>query len=99
MSIYYDPEKYGLKVIDSWDFSDGSYVFDLRVVWRDKNGDLLTARDSGCSCPSPFEDIGVNDLVSASKSDLKAEAIAMAKEEYYNGDSLSDILDKIRKLK
>jgi hypothetical protein len=54
--IYYSPEKHGLEIVAEHDFSDGCYQFDLRVVWKDKKGRLYTARDSGCSCPSPFED-------------------------------------------
>lgn len=98
MNVYYDPEKFGLTIIDSWDFSDGSYQFDYRVIWKNTKGELLTARDSGCSCPSPFEDTALTDLVSVSLTDLKQEAIDAAKESYYSGDPLSDILEKIRKL-
>ncbi len=54
-NLYYNPEKYGLRVVAQIDYSDGSYQFDYRVVWADKDGALWTARDSGCSCPSPFE--------------------------------------------
>jgi hypothetical protein len=32
------------------------YAFHMLNVWREKaTGDLLWAEDSGCSCPSPFE--------------------------------------------
>lgn len=54
--VYYQPEKFGLTVVAEIDYSDGNYVFDFRVVWKHSSGILLTARDSGCSCPSPFED-------------------------------------------
>ena len=56
-NVYETPEKYGLKVVAELEFSDLSYVFDTRVVWRHlETGILYTARDAGCSCPSPFED-------------------------------------------
>jgi len=48
-NIYYNPEKFGLKVVAEIDYSSGCYQFDLRIVWEDNNGNLLTARDSGCS--------------------------------------------------
>lgn len=33
------------------------YSFDIVAVWRDnETGRLFGAFDSGCSCPSPFED-------------------------------------------
>lgn len=54
---YYNPEQCGLKKIAEVDYTDGCYQFDLRVVWRElATGKLYTARDSGCSCPCPFED-------------------------------------------
>ncbi len=56
-NVYETPEKYGLKVVAELEFSDLSYVFDTRVVWRhEETGILYTARDAGCSCPSPFEE-------------------------------------------
>ena len=58
MSIYYDPEEVGLEVVAEIDYSDGEYQFDYRVVWwHEKKRKLYTSRDSGCSCPSPFEEI------------------------------------------
>lgn len=54
---YYAPEKCGLEIVATIDYSSGSYEFDLRVVWRNlKNNVFYTARNAGCSCPSPFED-------------------------------------------
>lgn len=47
----------GLTEVAQLDYSDGCYEFDLRIVWQDKEGRLWTERDSGCSCPTPFEDI------------------------------------------
>lgn len=62
-NIYYEPAAFGLEIVAEHDFSDWSYQFDTRVVWRDREGRLYTARDSGCSCPSPFEDYeGVESL-------------------------------------
>ncbi len=64
MNIYSTPEAFGLMPIGEIDWSDGCYVFDLTVVWqRTFDGRFLYAEDSGCSCPSPFEDSGVEDLV------------------------------------
>ena len=54
---YYSPEKCGLKVIDSIE-GDLSYEFDMVVVWQDlKSKKYYWGSDSGCSCPTPFEDI------------------------------------------
>lgn len=54
--VYYQPEKFGLTPVAEIEYSSGMYEFDTRVVWRHSSGLLFTARDSGCSCPSPFED-------------------------------------------
>lgn len=62
-NVYYHPENCGLEVVAEIEYSDGSYQFDMRVVWRHlETGVLYTQRDSGCSCPTPFE--SYNDLAS-----------------------------------
>lgn len=55
---YYNPEKSGLEKVAELDFSSGSYEFDITAVWvkKDAPGKFYWASDSGCSCPSPFED-------------------------------------------
>lgn len=53
---YYNPGDMGLNVVAEIEYSTGSYEFDTRVVWADADGNLYTARDAGCSCPTPFED-------------------------------------------
>lgn len=53
---YSSPEKHGLTMIGDIEWDDESYQFDMTAVWRDAEGGLYWADDSGCSCPSPFED-------------------------------------------
>lgn len=53
-NIYYSPEKHDLEVFDEVETA-GSYEFDTTVIWDDKDGNLYWAHDSGCSCPTPFE--------------------------------------------
>lgn len=55
-SLYYSPEKWGLRVVAEFEYEEDSYSFDTRVVWKHESGKFYTARDSGCSCPAPFED-------------------------------------------
>jgi hypothetical protein len=63
MGIYYYPADAGLETIGEAE-TERDYDFDKFVVWRRlADGMLLYATDSGCSCPSPFEDTDVNDLV------------------------------------
>lgn len=62
--LYHSPEKANLEIIGSVDWSDGNYCFDLTVVWRHTlTRQFFYAEDSGCSCPSPFEDTQVEDLI------------------------------------
>lgn len=53
---YYHPEQFGLTTIGEVNWDDESYQFDLTAAWRNAEGVLYWASDSGCSCPSPFED-------------------------------------------
>jgi hypothetical protein len=63
LNIYSSPEKHGLTMVGEVEWGDGNYSFDLTTVWRDtKTGALYFADDSGCSCPSPYEDTGRADL-------------------------------------
>lgn len=62
--IYSNPERFGLEFVGQVDWSSGMWEFDLTVVWRSTVVDGLwyVGRDSGCSCPSPFENKGLPDL-------------------------------------
>lgn len=53
---YYYPEELGLKIVGELDEQDMSYEFNMLIVWKDENNNLYYAKDSGCSCPTPFED-------------------------------------------
>ncbi|WP_328967944.1 DUF7574 domain-containing protein [Streptomyces sp. NBC_00239] len=56
-NIYYSPEKFGLKELGEVD-TGGSYEFNKFVAWsRPDDGAVFWSTDSGCSCPSPFEDL------------------------------------------
>ncbi len=81
MGIYYNPEESGLKTVGEIDWSDGCYQFDLTVVWqRVSDGALLYGEDMGCSCPSPFEDMSVEDLTVTSLADFQAHCAEREKE-------------------
>ncbi|KKL15275.1 hypothetical protein LCGC14_2507210 [marine sediment metagenome] len=68
-NIYYSPEKFGLEVFAEFEYSDACYQFDTRVVWKDKNGQLWTAADCGCSCPTPFEDFHLDNIDKLTSTD------------------------------
>ncbi len=62
-NVYSNPEKFNLTLLDEFSYDNESYQFDIRAVWTDKEGRVWTARDSGCSCPSPFENTTTLDRV------------------------------------
>jgi hypothetical protein len=65
MTVYYSPEQWNLEPFAELELTEPDYSFDLVVVWRHKDtGELYFAQDSGCSCPSPFEDFtSIDDLI------------------------------------
>ena len=95
---YYDPKECGLEHVAEIEYSDGCYQFDTRMVWRDiETGTLWTARDAGCSCPSPFEDCH-------KLSDFeRLTTVEMLRDEwkkeldtgYYHGDSFDTVSQKL----
>jgi hypothetical protein len=71
--VYYNPEDFGLEIVVTIEREDLSYEFDMFVVWKDTNGALYYATDSGCSCPSPFENhTSIADLTYATKAEIIA---------------------------
>jgi hypothetical protein len=72
-NLYSDPGKLGLEVVGEAGDELASYSFDMFVIWRDERGNLYHASDSGCSCPSPFEDYKkVSDLATATVAEIHA---------------------------
>ena len=55
-NVYYSPDKFGLETVGVLD-EDLSYEYHTLVVLRHtESGRVFWAEDSGCSCPTPFED-------------------------------------------
>jgi len=55
---YSHPELFGMETVAVIQWGEASYYFDLTAVLRRlSDGTLWYASDSGCSCPSPFEDV------------------------------------------
>jgi hypothetical protein len=96
-NVYYDPEKFDLTVVGDIEMYEPDYSFDTLVVWRHtKTDELYWARDSGCSCPTPFEDFrGLADLTkitSVTMDDFTREV-----KECYKQDDARALLRKVRK--
>lgn len=73
MNVYRNPAAFGLEIIMEADIGE-SYSFNRMVIFSDlQTGDLYFAQDSGCSCPSPFEDlISRSDLTRVSPENMEA---------------------------
>lgn len=58
-NVYYNPAEAGFELLAEVEDRDvGSYEFDFAILLRDREtGKLYAAHDSGCSCPTPFEDV------------------------------------------
>lgn len=60
MNVYYDvndePNSYGLSWVGTLDEPNLSYEYHTLLVVQHTTGRLFYAEDSGCSCPTPFED-------------------------------------------
>lgn len=51
---YYNPDAFGLTTVGTVELDDESYEFWTLLV-QEKDGKFYVNTDSGCSCPSPFE--------------------------------------------
>jgi hypothetical protein len=93
--VYYDPEKFGLVTVGEVEWGDACYSFDLTVVWRrTADGQLLYASDMGCSCPSPFDSTGVDDLTPVTVAELQAVLDKLNAEQHdYDGPRDAQIAD------
>ncbi len=77
--VYYNPEKFGLEKVGEVDDPGACYSFDIFAVWRAADGTLYWGQDSGCSCPSPFEDVrGLEDLETGGSNEAAAAALEWA---------------------
>lgn len=48
----------GFTKLDEIEWDNESYSFNITGIWvKDDDGTVWTADDSGCSCPTPWEDL------------------------------------------
>lgn len=101
MTPYHDPAKFGLTMVGSIDFRD-AYEFDIVAVFRDQQGRLGYLKDSGCSCPVPFNDMGAGDLTLCTPAELQTVLQERAQENTWSEDesgrydaSIADLMKKV----
>ena len=83
-NVYYNPEKFGLTIVVHADAGE-SYAFDDFIVWKDANDRYYWAEDSGCSCPIPFEGLGLNDLRTGTARDALVDLAAWGDDGFNRG--------------
>lgn len=95
-NIYSNPDNLGYRTIEEIELSEPCYSFDLLVVWENKvDGTLWYATDSGCSCPSPFEETTVEDLRPFDYSEIES----IVREGYGYEEMKASIEDSLRRLR
>lgn len=95
-NVYYDPEEFGLTPVADVDFG-GGYDFDLIVVWKNSNNQLFWASDSGCSCPTPFEDVSFSDIIPVNLKVLRDAVNDHSYSSGYDVDLAHTFIDKVRR--
>lgn len=96
---YSAPEKHGLEMLGQLDLAEPDYSFDMVAVWRDPTGSMFYAFDSGCSCPSPFEDTTVKDLSPLTDySAFQREVVEMARSHAESDDFKAGLVELMSKV-
>lgn len=103
-NVYYSPEKFGLTRIGEADLREPDYSFDLIAAWKGDEGFYL-GTDSGCSCPSPFENYhGKDDLtgpltaeqaVEEARSIYATNSVDYYTKQPYDPDGFEEFIRKI----
>ncbi|MER5501359.1 hypothetical protein ABT096_29720 [Streptomyces sp. NPDC002561] len=98
--VYGTPEKFGLTPVGELS-ADLYYEFSILAVWqRTEDGVLFWETDSGCSCPSPFEDMtSVNELRRVDDvAKFVREARAWVSGQDIKRDDVERLIRKVRRL-
>lgn len=90
---YYDPEHFGLKKVGEVDLAEPDYSFCILAAWRNEEG-IYLGTDSGCSCPSPFEDYeGLVDMTGPlTAAQATEEATSLAGASPFDAAGLAELI-------
>lgn len=93
-SIYYAPEKLGIEIVASVEH-EPDWNFDITLFVRHDDR-YYVVQDSGCSCPTPFEDVkGLEDLTRVRTT---GEVQAFIKPFNYPTDDALSFMAKVREV-
>ena len=83
----------------SVDLSVPDYAFDIMGFWvRKSDGQVLYATDSGCSCPSPWEDTLVSDLRETTADRVVDLAAESHRDDGYDATPIADLRRQAREV-
>lgn len=98
--VYNSPGKYGLDSVGCVEWHDEPYSFNLTGTWRDPaTGVLYWADDSGCSCPSPFEDYTDRESLTTGTPDELGAHLAGRLEGATSGSAAGAVADLMLRVK
>lgn len=77
-NLYYHPEAFHLHTLGMLEEPDMSYSYNILAVFRHvMTGRVFYAQDSGCSCPTPFDDFRFDftapDIINTNLHEIRPE--------------------------
>lgn len=97
-NIYYNPEEWDLIPFAELELTEPDYSFDILMVWKHiKTGVLYWESDSGCSCPSPFEDVRTIDELYTLETELDYRYFEDVAKTADDRAAMSAFLHKVRR--
>lgn len=93
----YNPESWGLRIIGEIELSELDYSFNTLIIWKRQDGKVFYAQDSGCSCPTPFEDFhSFSQMIEVTKESLNTLRDTLRSSNYAMNHGAQDLMYKVR---
>lgn len=107
--VYYNPEKHELETVGTIQWDEPCYSFDITAVWYHRDtGTFYWGSDSGCSCPSPFENVTDKSQLNSGTFHQAAAALQTRHDAYVDdgwtelrsevGAEIADLIARMREL-
>ena len=100
-NVYYNPASWGMEIFAELDNPNLSYEYETLIVLKHvESGKFYWAHDSGCSCPTPFEDYGKLEDLTALTQQTFADFESEVKDFGYEPELMvAEKQDIVRKVK
>lgn len=97
MNVYQYPENHRLKIISVFE-REPQWDFNMHVIFKHEDTNkVYYAHDSGCSCPTPFEDFsGIDDMEEITKEGFESFSSMIMREDYGTVGEKREFLDKVK---